>query len=85
MVQEWLKSYLNNRTQQVRFNNQWSKRIITKYEVPQGSDLGPFLFTIYINDIAQICPEECNIKMFADNTIIYVKEEGRKEVKKKKK
>ena len=80
MVLEWLRSYLNNRTQQVRFNEQWSKRITTKYGVPQGSVLGPLLFTIYINDIVQICPEECNIKMFADDTIIYVKGGGSEEV-----
>lgn len=82
MVLEWLKSYLNNRTQQVRFNNQWSKRIMTKYGVPQGSVLGPLLFTIYINDIVQICPEECNIKMFADDTIIYVRGGGSEEIEK---
>src|SRR5436190_4025821 len=80
MVLEWLRSYLNNRTQQVRFNEQWSKQITTKYGVPQGSVLGPLLFTIYINDIVQICPEECNIKMFADDTIIYVKGGGSEEV-----
>lgn len=83
MALEWLRSYLSNRTQQVRFNDQWSKRIMTKYGVPQGSVLGPLLFTIYINDIVQICPEECNIKMFADDTIIYVKGGSSEEVEKK--
>jgi len=34
MVLEWLKSYLNNRTQQVRFNDKWSKLIATEYGVP---------------------------------------------------
>lgn len=37
IVFEWLKSYLSNRTQQVRFSNQWSKKIITTYGVSQGS------------------------------------------------
>ncbi|XP_020296456.1 uncharacterized protein LOC109861291, partial [Pseudomyrmex gracilis] len=37
MVLEWFKSYLSNRTQQIRFNNQWSKCIKTEYGVPQGS------------------------------------------------
>lgn len=43
MVLEWLKSYLSNRMQKVRFNNQWSKKMMTKYGVPQGSVLGPLL------------------------------------------
>lgn len=79
-ILEWLRLYLSNRTQQVKFNNQWSKRMITKYGVPQGSVLGPLLFTIYINDIVQICPENSSIKMFADDTIIYVKGSGSGEV-----
>jgi len=56
---------------------------MTKYRVLQGSVLGPLLFTIYINDIVQICPEEYNIKMFADDTIIYVKRGGSEEIEKK--
>lgn len=80
MVLKWLKSYLNNRTQKVKFNNQCSKSIITEYGVPQGSVLGPLLFSLYINDIIQICPKECTIKMFADDTIIYVKGGGSAEI-----
>lgn len=40
MVLEWFRSYLSNRTQLVRFNNQWSKCIKPEYGVPQGSVLG---------------------------------------------
>jgi hypothetical protein len=38
--------------------------------VPQGSVFGPFLFLIYINDI--IDDLDCNIKLFADDTSLYV-------------
>lgn len=76
MALEWFKSYLNNRKQQVRFNHTWSKLLTTEYGVPQGSVLGPLLFIVYINDIIEICPEECNIKMFADDTLIYVSGES---------
>lgn len=79
-VLEWFTSYLSNRTQRVRFNDKWSKVINTDYGVPQGSVLGPLLFTLYINDIVDICPEECVIKMFADDTLIYVTGEGSEEL-----
>ncbi|KMQ82366.1 rna-directed dna polymerase from mobile element jockey-like protein, partial [Lasius niger] len=36
-VLEWLRSYLCNRKQQVKFNNEWSKLVATEYGVPQGS------------------------------------------------
>lgn len=83
MELEWLKSYLKNRTQQVRFNDKWSKLMITEYGVPQGSVLGPLLFIVYINDIIKICPEGCNIKMFADDTLIYVTGESSAELERK--
>src|SRR5436190_13702128 len=69
---EWLRSYLSNRKQQVKFQNKYSKPIATKYGVPQGSVLGPLLFIVYINDIVKACTNECNIKMFADDTLLYV-------------
>lgn len=83
MVLDWLKSYLNNRTQQVRFDYKWSKQISTVYGVPQGSVLGPLLFIVYINDIIKACPEGCNIKMFADDTLIYVTGESSAEIESK--
>jgi hypothetical protein len=83
MVLEWFRTYLSNRTQQVKFNNQWSECIKTEYGVPQGSVLGPLLFTIYINDIVEYCPEECSIKMFADDTLVYVSGEGSEELERK--
>ena len=38
--------------------------------VIQGSVLGPFLFPIYINDTVDDL--DCNIKLFADDTSLYV-------------
>ena len=46
-----LHSFLSNRQQFVSFQNLSSKTLTNNYGVPQGSNLEPLRFLIYINDI----------------------------------
>lgn len=39
--------------------------------VPQGSIMGPLLFTLYINDLPSVC-NDTNTQMYADDTVMYV-------------
>lgn len=64
-----IHSYLNERKLQVKINNTYSKEKNIRAGVPQGSVLGPALFSIYINDIVKF--PKTKIAMFADDTAIY--------------
>ena len=66
----WLKAFLSNRTQKVRVNGSESKWAPVLSGIPQGSILGPILFSLFVNDL----PNEIQslISLFADDTKIYI-------------
>ena len=61
-----LTDFLDNRTQRVILNGQYSSWAKVEAGVPQGSILGPLLFLIYINDLSDNLAS--NPKLFVDDT-----------------
>ena len=64
---KWLESYLTNRSQSVTLSGCISDEKGVTCGVPQGSILGPLLFTLYINDMHKAF-NECLVHHFADDT-----------------
>ena len=66
----WIHNYLSNRSQYVCITDVNSGISPIKCGVPQRSILGPLLFILYINDIAQIS-KTMELISFADDTIYF--------------
>ena len=47
----WFESYLSQRQQVVKFQNTVSDPLPLTIGVPQGSIMGPVMFTFYVNDL----------------------------------
>ena len=67
---KWIYSYLTNRKQTVLFKNYCSRSIDVLSGVPQGSHLGPLLFSLFINDLPDMI-QYSNILMYADDVKIF--------------
>ena len=66
---KWFQSYLSGRSQKCNVNGCLSSSVPVAYGVPQGSNLGPLLFLVYINDLPN-CLSAASPRMFADDTNI---------------
>ena len=71
MVLDWFISYLSCRTQSV-FVGHESTPSVMKCGVPQGSVLGPLLFTLYTHPLsAVICQSDLSYNFFADDSQLH--------------
>lgn len=68
---DWFQSYLSNRQQCVRIGDAVSKVLPLEFGVPQGSILGPVLFTIYVNDLLSV-PKRCLSASYVDDCKLYL-------------
>ena len=68
-LMNWIKDFLKGREQRVVVNNEFSDWASVVSGIPQGSVLGPSLFTIFINDIPNDITSKVNF--FVDYTKLY--------------
>ena len=70
-VHTWIKAFLSGRSQRVVLENEESEACMVTSGVPQGSVLGPLLFLSYINDLPDSILHGSEVRLFADDTVLY--------------
>ena len=69
----WFSSYLKDRCQSVKIQDTFSDPVTLLYGVPQGSVLGPLLFTLYTTPLSSIISTfGLDHHLYADDTQIYI-------------
>jgi hypothetical protein len=73
MALNWFRSYLSGRKQCVAINGDCSPDVVLTTGVPQGSVLGPVLFTTYVNPVRTLAtPFGVKMHQFSDDTQEYL-------------
>ena len=66
----WIASYLNGRMQYTAVNGYNSDTMPVSVGIPQGSVLGPTLFSLFVNDLPSSV-KSGSVYLFADDVTIY--------------
>ena len=67
----WFESYLWQSQQVVKLQNTVSNPLPLTLGVPQGSIMGPVLFTLYVNDLLRV-PKHCEPLGYVDDTKVFL-------------
>ena len=65
-----MRSYLTSRSQRCYFNGTYSNRKNVDCGIPQGSCLGPLLYSIFTNDLP-LAVKRASLTMYADDSTLY--------------
>ena len=72
VILDWIRSYLTERKQRVAIGDIQSDVVELAQGVPQGSVLGPILFSLYTSPLGDICHQHnVNFHAFADDQQSY--------------
>ena len=78
---DWIASYLTNRKQRTKFQEFLSDEETVIAGIPQGSILGPLLFTCFTNDMSNNFENICKMIAYADDTQLLVTADSEVELK----
>ena len=67
----WTQSFLSDRRASVVFQNHKSRCFRVRRGVPQGSVLGPVLFSLFINDLPASLPSSISCSLYVDDLAIW--------------
>ena len=69
----WFRSYLSGRSQRVSVRGAVSDKFDLHYGVPQGSCLGPLLFTVYASALFDVVEKHLpTVHCYADDSQLYI-------------
>ena len=71
---KWFRSYLQDCFQSVKIGSSLSKLFKLKFGVPQGSVLGPLLFSFYTTPLGQVIKKytEVHYHLYTDDTQLFI-------------